>query len=79
MPPDYLWDGILLRGFVYSLSARTGDGKTAVALSLTAAIARGKDFSGREVTQGKVLYFAMPITAMANVRLLIYNRHDRFA
>ena len=32
VPPDYLWDGILLRGFVYSLSARTGDSKTAVRL-----------------------------------------------
>ena len=27
VPPDYLWDGILLRGFVYSFTARTGDGK----------------------------------------------------
>ena len=32
VPPDYLWDGILLRGFVYSLGARTGDSKTAVRL-----------------------------------------------
>ena len=31
-PPDWLWDGILQRRFVYSLTAKTGDGKTAVAL-----------------------------------------------
>ncbi len=70
VPPDYLWDGILLRGFVYSLTARTGDGKTAIMLALTAAIARVKlftshdimrgkaDFSGRYVESGRVLYFA---------------------
>ena len=58
VPPDYLWDGILLRGYVYSLTARTGEGKTAIMLALSASIALGKDFSGREVAQGKVLYFA---------------------
>ena len=58
VPPDYLWDGILLRGFVYALTARTGDGKTAVMLLLSAAVARGGMFAGREVAQGSVLYFA---------------------
>jgi AAA domain len=57
-PPDYLWDGVPLRGFVYSLTANTGHGKTAVMLSATHAIATGTDFAGREVTQGRVLYFA---------------------
>jgi AAA domain/Primase C terminal 2 (PriCT-2) len=57
-PPDYLWDGALLRGFVYSLTANTGHGKTAVMLSLTYSVASGTDFAGREVTQGRVLYFA---------------------
>jgi putative DNA primase/helicase len=34
VPPDYLVEGILQRRFVYSLTAQTGHGKTAVALLL---------------------------------------------
>jgi hypothetical protein len=58
VPPDYLLDGVLLRGYVYAFTANTGHGKTAVCLALTEAIARGVDFAGREVTKGRVLYFA---------------------
>jgi hypothetical protein len=32
IPPDYLIDGILQRRFIYSLTAPTGGGKTAIAL-----------------------------------------------
>lgn len=41
-PPDYLLDGILQRRFVYSLTAQTGHGKTAVAL-LIARLIGGSD------------------------------------
>jgi hypothetical protein len=58
IPPDYLLDGILLCGFVYSFTAPTGHGKTAIALSLSVAVALGQDFAGRNVTKGRVLYFA---------------------
>jgi hypothetical protein len=58
IPPDYLLDGILLCGFVYALTANTGHGKTAIALRLSVAVALGGDFAGREVTKGRVLYFA---------------------
>jgi AAA domain len=58
IPPDYLLDGILLCGFVYSFTANTGHGKTAIALRLSVAVALGQDFAGREVIKGRVLYFA---------------------
>jgi hypothetical protein len=57
-PPDYLWDGILLRRFCYSLTAQTGTGKTAVSLLLAVHVARGMSLGGREMEQGRVLYFA---------------------
>jgi hypothetical protein len=38
VPPDYLVDGVLQRRFVYSLTAQTGHGKTALALLLARAI-----------------------------------------
>ena len=37
-PPDYLIDGILQRGFIYSNTGSTGTGKTAIALRLLASV-----------------------------------------
>ncbi|MGC8536969.1 MAG: AAA family ATPase [Rhizomicrobium sp.] len=58
VPPDYLWDGILVRGFTYSLTAKTGVGKTAVGLRLAAHVALGRALAGREVRAGRVLMLA---------------------
>lgn len=58
VPPDYLVDGIMQSGFLYSLTGQTGSGKTAVALLLAAATALGHEFAGREVQRGRVFYFA---------------------
>ena len=51
-------DGLLQRRFLYSMTAPTGGGKTAVALLLAAAIARGENISNHEVERGSILYFA---------------------
>ena len=58
VPPDYLVDGLLQRRYIYSLTAPTGSGKTAIALRIVAHIALGLELAGREVDQGRVLYFA---------------------
>jgi hypothetical protein len=61
-PPDYLIDGILQRRFIYSLTAKTGHGKTAVALHLTKLISSTSIFKPmlgpHQVDKGKVLYLA---------------------
>jgi AAA domain-containing protein len=61
VPPDYLLDGILQRRFVYSLTAQTGHGKTALAL-LIARLVGGRDSKaalGRHPAEkGQVVYFA---------------------
>jgi hypothetical protein len=57
-PPDYLLTDILRRRFVYSLTAYTGAGKTAVALYLSACVAMGKPLAGHEIDKGRVLYLA---------------------
>src|SRR5262245_23208465 len=49
MPPDYLVDGLLQRRYVYSLTAPTGSGKTAIVLLLAAHVARGKPLAGCDV------------------------------
>jgi hypothetical protein len=78
VPPDYSWDGVLLRGYAYSFTARTGDGKTAVMLALAAATARGRDFAGRQVTQGTVLYFAGENPDDVRLRWIAMAQHFNF-
>jgi AAA domain len=60
-PPDYLLDGILQRRYIYSLTAQTGHGKTALAL-LIARLIGGSDSKatlGRHAAEkGQVVYFA---------------------
>jgi hypothetical protein len=57
-PPDYLIDGILQRGFCYSMTAPTGTGKTAIALTFAAHVAMGSSLDKIDVEQGRVLYLA---------------------
>lgn len=58
VPPDYLVDGVIQKSYLYSLTARTGHGKTAVAMLLASCIARGVPFHGHPVAPGKVLFLA---------------------
>ena len=57
-PPEYLIDGMVQRGYVYSFTARTGHGKTAVGMYVGQCIARGLAVAGRAVEQGSVLFLA---------------------
>jgi hypothetical protein len=57
-PPDFVLDGILQRRFLYSLTGKTGSGKTAVALYIAACVALGRSIGDLEVQQGRVLYLA---------------------
>lgn len=58
LPPDYVLDGVLQSRFIYSLTAPTGGGKTAICLRLAAHVALGRPMMDREVLQGRVLYLA---------------------
>ena len=58
VPPDYLIGGWLQRRFVYSITAATGDGKTAIALLLTLLVSQAVKLGKLTVKRGRVLYFA---------------------
>jgi hypothetical protein len=58
VPPDYLVDGVLQRRFIYSFTARTGSGKTAIALTIAAHVGLGKPIGNLAVAKGRVLIFA---------------------
>lgn len=59
-PPDYVLDGILQRRFIYSLTAQTGHGKTALAL-LIARLVGGSNpnaaLGKHAAAKGRVVYF----------------------
>ena len=57
MPPDYVIFGLLQRRFLYSITGKTGAGKTAILLLIAAHVAEAKKIVDRDVEQGRVLYF----------------------
>jgi AAA domain len=59
VPPEYVIVGLLQRRFSYSLTAKTGSGKTALLLFIAACIgAVERDIGEYIVKRGRVLYFA---------------------
>jgi hypothetical protein len=57
-PPDPLVEGIIMRGFIYALTAPTGRGKTAIALHIAHCVALGRKVGDLEVEKGRVLFLA---------------------
>jgi AAA domain len=68
VPPDYLVDGLLQEGFLYSLTGATGAGKTAITLRLAASVALGAIFANRETKKRRVLYLAAENPADVRMR-----------
>ncbi len=58
IPPDYHIDGVAQKGYLYSTTAMTGTGKTAVLLLIAALTMLGGTLGDREVRKGTVVYFA---------------------
>ena len=59
--PDYLLDGILQRQFIYSMTAQTGHGKTALALLIARLVGGSKPNAAlgkHAADKGRVVYFA---------------------
>jgi hypothetical protein len=54
--PDYVIVGVLQRRFCYSLTGKTGSGKTALALQIAACKALGRKFGPCDVEKGRVLF-----------------------
>ncbi|KRD71815.1 AAA family ATPase [Ensifer sp. Root278] len=57
-PAQSLINGLFRRKYVYSLTAPAGSGKTAVALTIAAHVAEGRDLGDHVTTDGRVLYLA---------------------
>ena len=59
VPPDYLVDGLLVRGTVSALVAKPKVGKSTLARLLCLAVATGKEFLDRSTRQGACIYLAL--------------------
>jgi hypothetical protein len=78
VPPEYLYDGILQRRYVYSMTAMTGAGKTAFGLLLAAHVGLGRSLADRAVMQGDVLYFASENSVDVQARWIAMAEHCGF-
>jgi AAA domain len=76
--PSYLLDGILQKHFVYTLTAATGVGKTAIAIRLAAHVALGRKLGDRDVERGRVLYFAAENYVDVQARWIAAAQHMGF-
>jgi protein-S-isoprenylcysteine O-methyltransferase Ste14 len=59
VPPDFLVDGLLVRGTVSVVVAKPKVGKSTFARGLALAVARGEPFLGRITRQGACIYLAL--------------------
>jgi hypothetical protein len=58
IPPDYLIDGILQKRFIYSMTGKTGAGKTAILLLIAGSVWLARPIGSYGVERGRVLYLA---------------------
>lgn len=56
--PEYIIEGVVQRGRLYTLTAPTGSGKTAVMLHVATCLSRGYPVCGRETEPCGVIYLA---------------------
>lgn len=70
-PPEYLIEDIAQFAYLYSLTAPTGHGKTAVALRLAFCVALGLPVGSRQVEQGRVLFLAGENPDDVRARILV--------
>ena len=79
VPPDYLIDGVIQKSYLYSLTARTGHGKTAIAMLKASCVARGVVFHGHPTAQGNVLFLAGENPQDVRARYKVLADSEQFA
>lgn len=78
VPPNYLIDHVIQQHYLYALTARTGHGKTAIAMLMGQAVARGTAFHGQPCKQGNVLFLAGENPQDIRARFLMLAHYEKF-
>ncbi len=72
VPPSYAIEPFVRSGSIYTVTARTGAGKTGLLTTTALAVATGrKDILGREVTKGRVAYVAAENPDDLRMRIMV--------
>jgi putative DNA primase/helicase len=74
---DELIEGVIGRNAMSVLYGDSNSGKTFLAIDIGAAVARGKQWLGRNTSHGVVVYLATEAAASVRMRLQAYQRHHR--
>jgi hypothetical protein len=79
--PDFIIDDVMQRGWLYSMTAPTGHGKTAVALEMALRVATGTPLGEAGCDQGSVVYLAGENADDVRARCLmaVEREMDRFS
>ena len=77
-PPKYLVNGIIQKGYLYSLTGPTGHGKTPISMYMGSRIARGLAFHSKPVAQGGVLFLAGENADDIRARYIAMADHEKF-
>lgn len=73
--PGWVMKGILPRAELVVMFGESGSGKSFIALDMIASIARGVDWRGHRVKQGRVVYIAAEGGGGFRNRLAAYEKH----
>ena len=76
-PPDYLVDGVIQKGYLYSLTGPTGHGKTPISMLMGAMVARGLAYHNKPVAQGAVLFLAGENADDIRARYIAMADHEK--
>lgn len=75
-PPQWLIKGLLPKSSTSMTYGGSGDGKTFIILDMALAIARGMDWLGRKVKQGRVVYICAEGSGGFTSRIKAYAYHN---
>lgn len=76
---EFLIDDMLRRGYLYTLTGRTGSSKTGTAILLAMHLAEGRAFGRNECMKGSVLYIAAENAEDVRGRFRVQRSHGRWA
>jgi hypothetical protein len=76
-PPEWIIQDILPKGELAVLFGESGSGKSFIALDMAMSIARGIDWNGNPVKQGRVVYIAAESAGGMRNRLRAYAEHHQ--